>query len=138
MNNYTNMTNFNDYQNCFLTNTIIRYFGTTIFIIGILSTTLSMAVFSQKPLRKFIYSNWILLAINVYSYSLSGQKSCCFYFLILSISDIVHLFTMVIELMPYSFHIDLITIHDSICKIIIFLIYFSNHLSNIVLTLASM
>lgn len=44
---------------------------------------------------------------------------------------------MFIELFPYAYHIDLISIHTSICKIIIFLIYFTNHLSNIVLTLAS-
>jgi hypothetical protein len=44
---------------------------------------------------------------------------------------------MFIEHFPYSFHIDLIIVHTSICKLIIFLIYFTNHLSNIVLTLAS-
>lgn len=69
---------------------------------------------------------------------LLGRKSCCFYFLILAISDSIHLTTMTIEHLPYSFRVDLVVIHSVICKSIIFLIYFSNHLSNIVLTLASM
>lgn len=67
-----------------------------------------------------------------------GQKSCCFYFLVLAISDLIHLTTMIIEHLPHSFHIDLIVIHSILCKTIIFLIYFSNHLSNLVLTFASM
>ncbi|CAF1406236.1 unnamed protein product [Adineta ricciae] len=44
---------------------------------------------------------------------------------------------MVIEHLPYSFHVDFIVLHTSICKTTIFLIYFTNHLSNVVLTLAS-
>ena len=44
---------------------------------------------------------------------------------------------MIIELLPYSFNIDLIILHTSICKLTIFIIYLTNHLSNIVLTLAS-
>jgi hypothetical protein len=67
-----------------------------------------------------------------------GRKSCCFYFLILAMSDSIHLLTMIIEYFPYSYQLDLLSLHTSICKTIIFLIYFSNHLSNIVLTLASM
>jgi len=45
---------------------------------------------------------------------------------------------MTIEHLPYSFNIDVMIIHSAICKIVIFMIYFSNHLSNIILTLASM
>ena len=45
---------------------------------------------------------------------------------------------MTIEHLPYGFNIDLIIIHSIVCKLTIFMIYFSNHLSNIVLTLASM
>lgn len=45
---------------------------------------------------------------------------------------------MFVEHFPYGFHVDLIVLHSSICKLTIFLIYFSNHLSNIVLTLASL
>ncbi|CAF1218225.1 unnamed protein product [Rotaria sp. Silwood1] len=116
MKNNTNISIFNDYKKCTLTNGIIRYFGTFIFLIGIISSVLSICVFARKPLRR---------------------KSCCFYFLVLAISDAIHLLTMIIENLPYSFHIDVIIVHTIVCKIIIFLIYSSNHLSNIVLTLAS-
>ncbi|CAF2503451.1 unnamed protein product [Rotaria sp. Silwood2] len=116
MKNNTNFSIINDYKKCTFTNGIIRYFGTFIFLIGIISSVLSICVFARKPLRR---------------------KSCCFYFLILAISDSIHLLTMTIENLPYSFHIDLIIVHTIVCKIIIFLIYSSNHLSNIVLTLAS-
>ncbi|CAF0889482.1 unnamed protein product [Rotaria sordida] len=116
MKNNTNFSIPNDYRKCTFTNGIIRYFGTFIFLIGIISSVLSICVFARKPLRR---------------------KSCCFYFLILAISDSIHLLTMIIEHLPYSFHIDLIIIHTIVCKIIIFLIYSSNHLSNIILTLAS-
>ncbi|UJR38407.1 hypothetical protein I4U23_031076 [Adineta vaga] len=117
MKNNTNVSFLtNGYLNCNFTNGLIRYFGTFIFLIGIISTVLSICVFSRKPLRR---------------------KSCCFYFLILAISDTIHLLTMVIEHLPYGFHIDLLVLHTCICKITIFLIYFSNHLSNMVLTLAS-
>ncbi|CAF1277481.1 unnamed protein product [Adineta steineri] len=116
INNTTSSASIYGYMNCSITNGIIRYFGTFIFLIGIFSTILSICVFARKPLRR---------------------KSCCFYFLILAISDSIHLLTMTIEHLPYSFNIDLIIIHTSLCKITIFLIYFSNHLSNIVLTLAS-
>ncbi|CAF1103103.1 unnamed protein product [Adineta ricciae] len=105
------------YHKCTSTNEIFfRYLGTLIFFIGIISTFLSIAVFTRKPLRR---------------------KSCCFYFLILAISDSIHLTTMTIEHLPYAFQVDLVIIHSVICKLIIFLIYFSNHLSNIILTLAS-
>ncbi|CAF1026815.1 unnamed protein product [Adineta steineri] len=119
MRNESNFSNdlLNGYHKCTFTNEIlIRYVGTFIFFIGLLSTLLSICVFTRKPLRR---------------------KSCCFYFLILAISDSIHLTTMTIEYLPYSFQIDLIIIHSIICKSIIFLIYFSNHLSNAVLTLAS-
>jgi hypothetical protein len=42
----------NDYPDCKFTNGIIRYFGTFIFLIGILSTVFSICVFARKPLRK--------------------------------------------------------------------------------------
>ncbi|CAF3454862.1 unnamed protein product [Rotaria socialis] len=116
MQNIKNVSTFNDYQQCNLANDILRYVGTFIFLLGSFSSILSICVFSRKSLRR---------------------KSCCFYFLILAISDSIHLLTVIIENLPYSFQIDLIVIHNSVCKIIIFLIYFSNHLSNIVLTLAS-
>ncbi|CAF1073138.1 unnamed protein product [Rotaria sp. Silwood1] len=119
MENDSNFSIFllNDYYSCTFTNGIlIRYFGTIIFIIGIISTLLSICVFTRKPLRR---------------------KSCCFYFLILAISDSIHLSTMTIEHLPYSFKIDLIVFYSIICKFTIFIIYFSNHLSNIVITLAS-
>ncbi|UJR07731.1 hypothetical protein I4U23_012015 [Adineta vaga] len=107
----------NEYHKCTVTNEIfIRYLGTFIFFIGLISTFLSIGVFTRKPLR---------------------HKSCCFYFLILAISDSIHLTTMTIEHLPYSFQIDFMIIHSIICKLIIFLIYFSNHLSNVILTLAS-
>lgn len=117
-----NLTNLSiqisdEYNDCTFTNQILlRYMGITIFFVGIISTILSICVFTRKPLR---------------------HKSCCFYFLILAISDSINLTTMTIEHFPYSFNIDVMILHSAICKIIIFMIYFSNHLSNIVLTLAS-
>ncbi|CAF0964673.1 unnamed protein product [Rotaria sordida] len=119
MENHSHLSIFllNDYDSCTFTNEIlIRYFGIIIFSIGIISTLLSICVFTRKPLRR---------------------KSCCFYFLILAISDSIHLTTMTIEHLRYSFHIDLIVFYSITCKSIIFMIYFSNHLSNIVITLAS-
>jgi hypothetical protein len=46
---------FDDYQKCYITNRIIRYFGTFIFFIGIISTGLSICVFTRKPLRMFFF-----------------------------------------------------------------------------------
>jgi hypothetical protein len=131
MQNSTDFSLFDDLQKCLITNAIILYFGTLIFIVGIISTLLSICVFARKSLRKLFQ----IIYLNIFNSI--GRKSCCFYFLILAISDSIHLLTMIIEYLPYSFHVDLITIHTSICKITIFLIYFTNHLSNIVLTLAS-
>ena len=137
-----NLANFSidvstDYSaQCTFTNEIlIRYIGTSIFFIGIISTLLSICVFTRKPLRK---SHRIFAKPGHTPTFHSGRKSCCFYFLILAISDAIHLTTMTIEHLPYGFHVDLIIIHSLICKLTIFMIYFSNHLSNIVLTLASM
>jgi hypothetical protein len=42
----------NEYQKCLLTNSLLRYFGTLIFFVGIVSTVLSIAVFARKPLRE--------------------------------------------------------------------------------------
>jgi hypothetical protein len=139
-----NLTNFsisflNDYNyQCSFTNEIlIRYVGTFIFFIGIISTLLSICVFTRKPLRKSDMFHLFFFS-KIFVYLNLGRKSCCFYFLILAISDSIHLTTMTIEHLPYGFHVDLIIIHSIICKLTIFMIYFSNHLSNIVLTLASM
>jgi len=55
MENLSNLSIYltNDYDKCTFTNGIlIRYFGTFIFFIGILSTLLSICVFTRKPLRK--------------------------------------------------------------------------------------
>lgn len=52
MKNITNYSTSNGYQECTVTNNIIRYFGTFIFLIGIISSVLSICVFSRKPLRK--------------------------------------------------------------------------------------
>jgi hypothetical protein len=42
----------NDYDKCTFTNEVLlRYLGTLIFFIGILSTLLSICVFTRKPLR---------------------------------------------------------------------------------------
>lgn len=137
-----NLTNLSiqisdEYNDCTFTNQILlRYMGITIFFVGIISTILSICVFTRKPLRKCL-----ILFSEVSKYLLclhQGHKSCCFYFLILAISDSINLTTMTIEHFPYSFNIDVMILHSAICKIIIFMIYFSNHLSNIVLTLASM
>lgn len=125
------------YHKCTSTNEIFhRYLGTFIFFIGIISTFLSIGVFTRKPLRMLLPCFDIPTIYGWFSFS--GHKSCCFYFLILAISDSIHLTTMTIEHLPYSFQVDLVVIHSVVCKLIIFLIYFSNHLSNIILTLASM
>jgi len=42
----------NDPQSCTFTNGLIRYVGTMIFFIGIISTLLSICAFARKPLRK--------------------------------------------------------------------------------------
>lgn len=127
----------NAYDQCSFTDRIlIRWVGTSIFIIGIISTFLSIYVFTRKELRKSKKKK--KRKRKSIRLSFKGRKSCCFYFLILAISDLIHLTTMIIEHLPHSFHIDLIVIHSFVCKTIIFLIYFSNHLSNLVLTLASM
>lgn len=138
MKNKTNFSTFNGYQECTTTNGILRYFGTFIFLIGVISSILSICVFARKPLRTCFYKIILFLSykFKIIFYKI-GRKSCCLYFLILAISDSIHLFTMIIEHLPYSFGIDLIIIHNIVCKMIIFLIYSSNHLSNIVLTLAS-
>ena len=138
-NNNNNITSpVPDYQRCPLTNGILRYFGTLIFLVGMISTVLSIAVFARKPLRKCFERQGCTSREDRFFFLLLGRKSCCFYFLILAISDSLHLLMMIIEHFPYSFHVDLLTIHAGVCKLVIFLIYFSNHLSNIVLTLASM
>ncbi len=53
MKNLTNISIFNDYEKCLIANGIIRYFGTLIFFIGIISTGLSICVFARKPLRMY-------------------------------------------------------------------------------------
>jgi hypothetical protein len=56
MDNRSNRSEYllNDYDKCTFTNGIlIRYVGTFIFCIGILSTLLSICVFTRKPLRMF-------------------------------------------------------------------------------------
>lgn len=56
MENQSNYSKYllNDYDKCTFTNEIlIRYFGTFIFFMGILSTLLSICVFTRKPLRMF-------------------------------------------------------------------------------------
>ncbi|CAF4455414.1 unnamed protein product, partial [Adineta steineri] len=50
INNTTSSASIYGYMNCSITNGIIRYFGTFIFLIGILSTILSICVFARKPL----------------------------------------------------------------------------------------
>jgi len=53
-----NLTNFSiaisdEYNECTFTNQILlRYVGITIFFFGIISTILSICVFTRKPLRK--------------------------------------------------------------------------------------
>ncbi len=61
MKNLTNISIFNDYQKCSVTNGIIRYFGTLIFLIGIISTGLSICVFARKPLRMSVFFCKIIL-----------------------------------------------------------------------------
>ena len=52
MKNSTIYSVYDDLQNCSFTNAILRYFGTLIFTIGMISTILSICVFARKPLRK--------------------------------------------------------------------------------------
>jgi len=59
MKNWTNISTFNDYQKCLIANGIIRYFGTLIFFIGIISTGLSICVFARKPLRMYFLNYFI-------------------------------------------------------------------------------
>jgi hypothetical protein len=72
-----NLKNFsiylsNDYDKCTFTNGIlIRYFGTSIFFIGILSTLLSIYVFTRKPLR---------MLYEIFSFL--NEKESFFFFLI--------------------------------------------------------
>ncbi len=73
-----NLSNFsiylsNDYDKCTFTNGIlIRYFGTFIFFIGILSTLLSIYVFTRKSLR---------MLYKIFSF-LNEKESFSFFFLI--------------------------------------------------------
>lgn len=58
--NTSNDTSGHDYDQCPITNGILRYFGALIFLVGILSTALSVGVFARKPLRK----RWIIDEIS--------------------------------------------------------------------------
>ncbi|CAF0832007.1 unnamed protein product, partial [Didymodactylos carnosus] len=54
------------------------------------------------------------------------------------ISDCFHLLTITIELTaPHGLNFDLMKLNSFSCKLLIFFIYYSSHLSNMVLTLAS-
>lgn len=55
MKNLTNNSIFINYQECSFTNGMIKYFGTLIFFIGIISTGLSICVFARKQLRKNLF-----------------------------------------------------------------------------------
>ena len=52
-NSSNNISTFLGHQKCLVTNGILRYFGSLIFVVGIISTILSIAVFARKPLRSY-------------------------------------------------------------------------------------
>ena len=57
----------NIHLKCSFTNQIlIRYVGTLIFFVGIISTLLSICVFTRKPLRKFLSDHSMAYQRNLF------------------------------------------------------------------------